>query len=90
MTNQNDEILNYEKPKYNPIDDLSAWYKANEKVKPNKSKTQVEQIREMHEKNPDELSPIQRLTLGFADLHAAQEANRQKEFQRLNGGGDGE
>lgn len=81
--------LNYEKPKYNPVQTISEGYTEKGKSVPNENNPEVDLLREQFKRDPESLSSLQRLTLGFAELNAAKEAKHQNEFQKLNNdGGD--
>ena len=79
MKNNPFDGLNYEKPNYSPVQDFAKWYEENAKSKPNENKSEVDRLREQFNRDPESLSPIQRLTLGFAELS---KKNEEQSLQR--------
>lgn len=84
MKNNQFDNLNYEKPKYNPLDDFKTFYKESGKSKPLETPDPLQQLRELNKKNPEALSPLQRLTLGMAELNEKNEAESQAQQQSAN------
>jgi len=86
MKNNNYDGLNYEKPKYNPIDDLTKWYEQNGKSKPNNeaASDSVEALRQQYEKDPSSLNSTQLLTLGMAELNEKNEAESQERQKKAH------
>lgn len=86
MKNNNYDGLNYEKPKYKPVDDFTKWYEENGKSKPNNeaASDSVEALRQQYEEDPSSLNSIQLLTLGMAELNVKNEAESQETQKKAN------
>lgn len=78
MKNNPYDGLNYEKPKYNPIQDIEKWYDNNGKSKAFDTPDQVTQIRERYAKDPDSLSAMEYMILGSAEWQEKNELESQK------------
>lgn len=68
MKNNPFDGLNYQNPKWTAVDDFAEWYKQNGKTVEPEKRSEIDMIRDQYKKDPESLSPIQRLILGFADL----------------------
>jgi hypothetical protein len=68
MKNNPFDGLNYQNPKRTAVDDFAEWYKQNRKTAEPEKRSEIDMIRDQYKKDPESLSPIQRLILGFADL----------------------
>ncbi|MFE4522001.1 hypothetical protein ACFRCQ_07560 [Cytobacillus firmus] len=85
MKNNQYDGLNYQKAKRQPIDDLSQWYAENGKSKANDSiaSDSAEAIRQKQARG-EQLSPMEALTLGFANLNRKNEAESQSRQKSAN------
>ena len=79
MTKNNQyDGLNYQEKKYSPIDDFSKWYAENGTNPKIETRIEVEILRDQFNRDPESLSPTQRLILGFAELAEKNEKQLQE------------
>lgn len=78
--------LNYQNPKYSPVQDFAKWYEQNGKSKVNDqpASDSVEALQKRFAEDPESLSPVERLSLGFANLNAKNEAEAKERQAKAN------
>lgn len=73
--------LNYEKPKYNPVQDFAKWYeengKHNDSAKPAKPQSEI-YAEQIEKGNLDNVPSIMKIAYGLEKLQKTKEAEQAK------------
>lgn len=83
--NPHDDTLNYKAAKRTALDDISQGYKERGNIIKPETRSDIEILQELYDRDPEALTSTQRMTLGFSHL---KEKNEKESLERQKVGRD--